>query len=217
MKKTEREHLKQDPLQQFLGNVYETIKKFKKEIYIGIGVVAAIIVIFAGVMAYQTITAKAENRTFSDAIKIKNDANLTPDQKIEKLSKLDSKSGVTASINLNIANLYLEKGDIAKAKEYLEKFSSSRIDILNSQKTILEADIMAASNNTKEAIDLLNKLLTETKNDVPKDFILIKMAKLQIKSNQKEAAKANLNRILEEFDRSAYTEEARQLLSEMDN
>lgn len=217
MKKTEREHLKQDPLQHFLGNAYETVKKFRKEIFIGIAVIAAIGIIFAGVMVYQTVTAKAENRIFSDAIKIKNDANLTPDQKIEKLSKLDSKSGVSASINLYIANLYFEKGDVAKAKEYLEKFSSSRIDIINNQKTILEADIMAASNNTKEAIDLLNKLLTESKNEVPKDFILIKMAKLQIKSNQKDAAKANLNRIIDEFDRSAYTEDARQLLSQIEN
>lgn len=217
MKKQEREHLKEDPFQLFIQNILDTLKKFKREIYIGIGVLVAVGLILAGILLFNMYTNSVENKLYSKVITIKNDDKLSVDQKIEKISKLEGKSGISASINIFLSSLYFEKGDMTKAKEVLDKAPSSSIDILNGQKSLLEADILAASQKYTEAIELLNKLFTDSNSEVSKDYILVKIAKIQIKSGQTDQAKATLNRVLDEFARSYYSFEAKQLLNELEN
>jgi predicted negative regulator of RcsB-dependent stress response len=215
MKKKEREHLKEDPFKEFIGKTYETIRSFKREIFIAMIAVIGIAVIVAAISVYNFYSARAESRMFSEVVRIKTDENLSVDQKIEKLKKMDSKGGVTASIDLYIAGFYYEKGDLGKAKEALKKYSSSGVKILNAQKTLLEADILSAENKQKEALDILNKLVSDPKSVLAKDFVLLKMAKIQIKAGQTDTAKTNLSKILDDYPQSAYGFEAKELLDEL--
>ncbi|MGE5340083.1 MAG: tetratricopeptide repeat protein [Candidatus Omnitrophota bacterium] len=217
MKKNEREHLKVDPFKQFIEKTLHLMRTYLRQIEIVAVCVVGIIVIVAGVKLYQYYSAKSENALYSKVIQIKADENLTVDQKIEKLSKLDTKGGICSSVKLFLASLYFEKGDLNKAREALDKYSSSDIKVLDDQKKLLEADILNASNKPKEALDILDKLMADPKSSVAKDFILIKMAGIQIKTGQKDTAKANLTKITENNSPSPYVSQAKDLLDQIND
>lgn len=215
MKRKEREHLKEDPFQQFITQALEILRKYKKEIFLGIAAAAVVVVILITITFIQSFSISTENKLYAQALDIKNDENLSIEQKVEQLGQLDSKSGISASIKLLLASLYFEKGDMQKSKEILDSFPTSKIKLLNDQKKLLEADILISSMKQDEALKLLNQLLNDPGSEIAKDFILLKMARVQAKTEKTETAVANLNKILDEYPQSAYNFDARNLLNEL--
>lgn len=215
MKKKEREHLKEDPFQHFIENTVETLRKYKKEISIGMGALVAIVLIVFLVVFLKSTSTSAENRLYSQAMAIQDSTSLTLDQKIERLSQLDTKSGISSDIKISLAALYFEKGDLAKAKEILEKFSGSKYKIINEKKLVMEAEILNATGKEKEALDILYKLFSDPKTEITKDFILLKMARIQVKTGQIDTATANLKKIEEDYPQSAYNQDVQTLLNEI--
>jgi hypothetical protein len=55
-------------------------------------------------------------------------------------------------------------------------------------------------------------MLSDSKCEITKDYILIKIAKIQIRTDQSEAAETNLKKLLNEYPQSYYLNEARSLL-----
>ena len=216
MKKKEREHLKEDPFQHFIQGVLETLKQFKKEILIGLGVVGVLVVVILVVLLVRAGSIAKENRIYSDALLINNNPALSVDQKIEKLSQLKSGDGVSASAKLFLASLYFEKGNIEKATETLNAVPKSSSDLIEGKKKLLHAEILNASGKTKEALDAFNQILANPKSVVPKDFLLLRMAKIQSKDGQKDTAITNLNKLVEDHPQSPYAYEARNLLNELE-
>jgi predicted negative regulator of RcsB-dependent stress response len=216
MKRKEREHLKEDPFQQFITQALEILKKYKKEIFLGIAAAAVVVVILIVITIIQSFSISTENKLYAQALDIKNDENLSIEQKVEQLGQLDSKGGISASIKLLLASLYFEKGDMQKSKEILDNFPTSKIKLLNDQKKLLEANILISSMKQDEALELLNQLLNDPKSEIAKDFILLKMARVQAKTRQTETAVANLNKILDEYPQSAYNFDAKNLLNELE-
>jgi predicted negative regulator of RcsB-dependent stress response len=217
MKRTEREHLKEDPFQQFIENAIDILRQYKKYILIGVGIIAALIVIIVAVNFFHAQSVASENLIYSDALKIKNDKELDVEQKIEKLTKLETKNGLSSSVKLFLATLHYEKGDLEASRKVLEAFSKSSIDLINEQKQLLEAEILASSNKNDEALKKLNQILADNDSELAKDYILLKMAKIQVKTNQKETAVANLNKLMEDFPQSFYSYEARTLLTQIED
>lgn len=217
MKRKEREHLKEDPFQIFIEKVINLLKKYKKEIYIGLIGAAAVIIIIVLLLFLKFSSISSENRLYSEALNIKDSAALTVDQKIEKLNQLKSKKGISSSIRLMTAALYFEKGEAGKAKEVLDKFNGSNYRLINDQKKLLEADVLSALNKKKEAADLLNRLFLDPESPVAKDFILLKMARIQARSGQTGTAITNLKKIGEDFPQSPYRRDAQTLLAQLEN
>lgn len=216
MKRKEREHLKEDPFRQFITQALETLKKYKREIFLGIAAAAAVVVILIIIAIIQSFSISTENKLYAQALNIKNDENLSIEQKVEQLGQLENKSGISASIKLLLASLYFEKGDMNKSKEILDNFPTSKIKLLNDQKKLLEADILITSMKQDEALELLNQLLNDPKSEIAQDFILLKMARIQAKTEKTETAVANLNKIIDEYPQSAYNFDARNLLNELE-
>ncbi len=217
MKRKEREHLKEDPFQIFIEKTIEMLRKYKKEIFLGFAAVVAIAVILLVVLYLQSSSVSRENRLYSEALKIQNSETLTLDQKIEKLSQMDNKKGISSSIQLSLAALYFEKGDMRKAKEVLDQFPGSKFKLINDKKKLLEAEMLNASGKGKEALDQLYKLFSDPESEIAKDFILLKMAQIQEKSEQFETATANLKKITEDYPLSPYRRDAQALLSKIEN
>jgi predicted negative regulator of RcsB-dependent stress response len=215
MKKKEREHLKEDPFQHFIENTVDTLRKYKKVISISMGALVAIVLIVFLVVFLKSTSTSAENRLYSQAMAIQDSTSLTLDQKIERLSQLDTKSGISSDIKISLAALYFEKGDMAKAKEILEKFSGSKYRIINEKKLVMEAEILNATGKEKEALDILYKIFSDPKTEITKDFILLKMARIQVKTGQIDTATANLKKIEEDYPQSAYNQDVQTLLNEI--
>lgn len=217
MKKKEREHLKEDPFQLFIENAFEFLQKFKKEIFIGVAALAGIVIIILLVAFFRSSSISTDNRLFSEAIAIQDSSTLSLDQKIEQLNRLNSKSGISADIKIDLAALYIEKGDVAKAKEILDKFSGSKIRIINDKKIELEAEILNVEGKGKEALDILYNLYSDPKSEITKDFLLLKMARIQANTGQIDTAVANLKKLSEDYPQSVYNGEAQRLLNEIES
>lgn len=212
MKKKERAHLKEDPFKIFIGKILDILEKFKREIIIGAGIVGIIVIVIILISLFKAHSATVENRLYSQGLSIKNNPDLSIDEKIEKLDQLNNKSGISAVNQLFLASLYFEKGENEKADAALKDIPEIEVKVIEDQKKILEADLLSASNKPREALDLLNKIMADSRSEIPKDFLLIKIARLQIKTDQKKAASDNLQKLLAEFSQSTYFNEARTLL-----
>jgi outer membrane protein assembly factor BamD (BamD/ComL family) len=217
MKRKEREHLKEDPFKIFIEKLIGMLRKYKKVIYMGFAAAGAIAAIVLVVLFLQSSSVSRENRLYSEALKIQNSETLSLDQKIEELSQLDNKKGISSSIKLSLAALYFEKGDMEKAKEVLDQFPSSKFKLINDKKKLLEAEMLNASGKGKEALDQLYKLFSDPKSEIAKDYILLKMARIQEKAEQFDTATANLEKITEDYPQSLYSRDAQALLSKIKN
>ncbi len=216
MKKKEKEHLKEDPFQLFIESALGFLKTYKNQIFAGVGAIALIIIIVVAVTYFRNASIDSENTLYSQAVEIQESEKLNIDQKIEKLAQLENKKGISASIKLSLAALFYQKGDMKKAQESLDQFSGSKFKLLTDKKQLLQAEIFNASGKTKEALDLLHKLFSDTKCEVAKDYILLKMSRIQVKTNERETAAANLKKLQDEYPTSMYRLDAQQLLDKIE-
>ncbi len=217
MKRKEREHLKEDPFKIFIGKVLNIVKKYRKEILIGLIGAAVIIIIVSLALFLKSTSISGENQLYSEALSIKESETLTVDRKIEKLSQLENKKGVSASITLMTAALCFEKGDVKKAKEVLDTFKGSKYKLINEQKILLEAEVLSGLDKKTEAVDLLNRVYLDPDSNIAKDFLLLKMARIQARTGQTGSAVTNLKKIGDEFPQSPYARDAGTLLSKLEN
>lgn len=215
MKKKEKEHLKEDPFINFIEKIIDFFKKFKKEILIGLAACSLIIILFVVIYIFRSHTIAQENKIYSAALNIKNSETLNPEEKIDQLEKLNNKKGISSIVQLYVASLYFENGKLKKAMKTISKFKGSDIKLINDEKKLLEAEIFAATSKEREALDILNKLVSDSKCEVSKDFILIRIAKIQIKTDQAKAAETNLKKLISDYPQSFYSNEARSLLESL--
>lgn len=217
MKRKEREHLKEDPFQVFIRKVLDILKQFKKEIYIGLGVIAAVVVVLTVMSFLRYGSVSSENRLYKEALDIRNSETLNLEQKIEKLTQLDYKRGISSSSRIVLATLHFQNGDMEKAQKELADFSGSKFKLINEKKELLDAEILAATGKGKEALDRMYALYSDAGSEISKDYLLLRMAKIQIKAGQLEPASINLKKLTEEFPQSMYSREGQTLLTEIEN
>jgi len=216
MKRKEREHLKEDPFQVFIQKVLGILQQFKKEILTGLVAVVAIILIIVVITFLKAGSVSSENKLYSEALEIQKSESLTPDQKIEQLTQLENLSGISSSISLSLAAIYFEKGDMQKAKEVLDNSTDSKFRLISDKKKLLEAEISNASGKDKEALDILFKLFSDPKAEIAKDYILLKMARIQVKAKETDTAIANLKKLTEDYPQSNYSRDAQTPLKEIE-
>ena len=212
MKRKEREHLKEDPFQIFIEKVLNLFKKYRSEIIIGLAGAAAVIIIVVLIFFLKSSSISSENKLYSEALSIKESETLTIDQKIEQLSQIEIKKGISASITLMTASLCFEKGDIKKAGEVLDTYEDSKYKLINEQKNLLEAEVLSSLGKKTEAVDLLNRVYLDPESKIAKDFVLLKLARIQASSGQTSTAVTNLRKIGDEFPQSPYAGDAKKLL-----
>jgi predicted negative regulator of RcsB-dependent stress response len=215
MKKKEKVHLKEDPFQIFIEKTIEKLRKYSRIILTSFIAIIIVIMIFLLLKYLNIGSISAENNLYSEAIKIQESKTLSLDEKINQLEQLKPRKGISSSIQLFLASLYFEKGDLIKSKEVLGNFQESDIQLINEKKTLLEAEILNASDKGTEALDQLHKMYTDPDCQITKDYLLLKMARIQIKTGQIETASINLKKITEEFPRSTYRQDAQELLTQI--
>ncbi len=212
MKRKEREHLKEDPFANFIQLVIEKFEKFRREIFIISGVLVVIVLIIIAVLLLRSGSISKDNQNFASALEIWNSTTMTSDQKIEELSSLKKDKGISSVITFYMASLYYEKEDFLKAKEVLSEYKGNN-KLLDDQKKLLDAELYIALKEVKKGLDILHQLLSDSRSEITKDFLLLRIAKINIKEGLKKSAKENLIRLMNQFPQSIYTREAQVLLS----
>jgi len=216
MKRKERAHLKEDPFQHFISTALHWVSRNRRTLITASVVVASLLVVIAAVTLVRSHSYSRENRRYSEALQIRNDSSLTAEEKIARLSELKAGRGLSAAAQLFLAGLHMEQGNIKQARELMENISSSHLEIINDQKTLLEAQILSASGQERQALDLFNQLMADSDTELAKDYVLLLMARTQFKARQLDMARQSVERLLEEFPLSAFSSQARELKTQLD-
>jgi predicted negative regulator of RcsB-dependent stress response len=213
MKRKEKEHLKADPFVHFFETALAFFKNNRRPLLAGAGIALLVAIVLLAIFFFSGLSAAGENKLYASAFAIRNDGNLSIEQKIAKLQEMKFKSGISSAGCIFIAALYYEKGDLANAEKTLQQCPDSRIPVINDQKRLLSSQLLAAAGKNREAIDLLKRMTEDKKTAVNKEVILLILAKLQTKNRLQEEADATLRRIVNEYPNTASAMEAQTLLS----
>jgi predicted negative regulator of RcsB-dependent stress response len=213
MKRKEKEHLKADPFVHFFEQALTFFKNNRSLLLVGAGITLLLVIVLLTVFFFTNLSAAGENKLYASAYSIRSDTGMSIDQKISKLQELKFKKGISSVGQLFIANLYYEKGDLPNAEKTLQQYSGSRIAIINDQKKILEAQVLAAGGKTQQALNLLNQMLADKRTQMGKELIILMLAKIQTKSLHREEAVSSLKRIISEYPNTSSANEAQTILS----
>jgi len=217
MKRKEREHLKEDPFVDFIGKIIELFNKSKKWVLLGGGVLIVIVLVIVIFIFFRSKSISNENNLYARAFSIKSSDTLSSGEKLTELKKLKPKRGISSVIDLFIASIYFEEGEMKTARQIIDESSKSKIKLVNDEKILLKAEISNSMNKHKEAIKLFNELLIDRDLEISKDFILLKVAKIQLKIGHKKLAISNLKNLTSDFPQSFYYNDAITLLGEIES
>ncbi len=217
MKRKEREHLKEDPFVDFIGKIIEVFNKSKKWVLLGGGALIVIVLVIVIFVFIRSKSISNENNLYARAFSVKSSDTLSSGEKLTELKKLKPKRGISSVIDLFIASIYFEEGEMKTARQVIDESSKSKVKLVNDEKILLKAEILNGMNKHKEAINLFNKLLTDRDLEISKDFILLKVAKIQLKMGHKKLAISNLKNLTNDFPESFYYDDAISLLGEIES
>jgi predicted negative regulator of RcsB-dependent stress response len=216
MKRKEKEHLKADPFVHFFEVTLAFFKKNRKPLLLSGGLILLVVIAILAVFLLQNLGSASENRLYAEAFRLRTSETMGADQKIAKLQEMKFKKGVSASGHLFLAALHYEKGDVAKAEAVLARMPKSRVAIVNDEKHMLYAQVLAAGGKPKEAEAVLDRMLTDKETVMGKDLVLLELAKLQVKGKRSAEAAATLKRIQSEHPNSHGAMEAQNLLATLE-
>ena len=213
MKKKEKAHLKADPFVHFFEKTFAFVKNNRRPILLGTGVVLLIVLTLLAVFLFRNLSSSGENKLYAEAFRVRRDAKMTVEQKIAGLQGMKFRNGISASGRLFLAALLYEKGDLAKAESVLLAMPRSRIALLNDEKHVLHAQVLAAGGKGTEAEAVLNRMLTDKQTVMAKEIVLLQLAKMQLKDKRNAEAAVALKRILSEYGGTPGAMEAQNLLA----
>jgi predicted negative regulator of RcsB-dependent stress response len=213
MKRKEKERLKSDPFVHFMQQALAWIKGHRRPLLIGAGAAALAAVALLAVLVFQNLSASGENRLYADVFRIQGDGKMSLAAKIAALEKLTLRRGISASGHLFLAALHYEKGDLAKAEAVLAAMPPSRVPLLNDEKSVLLARVLAAGGKGAEARAVLERLLAAKRLAMARELVLLQLAKLQGAEQRRDEAIATLKRIVAEYGETPSAVEARTLLA----
>jgi predicted negative regulator of RcsB-dependent stress response len=213
MKKKEKEHLKADPFVHFVEQAIAFLKNNRRPLLAGAAAVVLIVLILLAIFLFRNLSSSGENRLYAEAFHVSHDGKMTVEQKIARLQDMKFRNGISASGRLFLAALLYEKGDLAKAESVLLAMPKSRVALLNDEKHLLYAQVLAAKGKGAEAEAVLNRILGEKKTVMAREIILLQLAKMQIKGQRSAEAAVLLKRILSEHGNTPGAMEAQNLLA----
>jgi len=213
MKKKEKAHLKADPFVHFFEKTFAFVKNNRRPILLGAGVVLLFVLTLLAVFLFRNLSSSGENKLYAEAFRVRRDAKMTVEQKIAGLQGMKFRNGISASGRLFLAALLYEKGDLAKAESVLLAMPRSRIALLNDEKHVLHAQVLAAGGKGTEAEAVLNRMLTDKQTVMAKEIVLLQLAKMQLKDKRNAEAAVALKRILSEYGGTPGAMEAQNLLA----
>ena len=146
MKRKEKEHLKADPFVHFFEKAFAFFKNNRR--HRSWPARASRSWSSSSCWPFScssNLSSAGENKLYAEAFRIRNDADMTVDQKIAKLQEMKFRKGISAAGRLFLAALHYEKGDLAKAEAVLAgNAQQPRRHASTTKSTLLYAQVLAA-------------------------------------------------------------------------
>lgn len=213
MKKEEIERLKEDEFVSFIEKALKKAGENKKLVFWGIGALLAVVLLIVLAVYIKNQGMDRENHTLYQAVVIKNSNLLTLERKIEKLEQLRPRRGLSYIVNNYLVGLYLETGQTDQARNLLEEAPQSSHKVSNEHRQLLQAQLNRQEGEPQQALDILNRLLSDSQSRLAKDFLLLEIARIQREMDRIPPARQALTRLMEEFPQSLFRREAQEMLT----
>ncbi|MEM1183216.1 MAG: tetratricopeptide repeat protein [Acidobacteriota bacterium] len=223
-----KQDIREDEVQSFLITAIERFQE-NRSTYVGIAVALVLgSLAVIGLMAFLRSQKDKASEDLAQAIRVygaeisedakpddlMNPSFATEDEKRARAEEVigDVGGGVAGDVaSLYQAQLALEAGDKAKAREIWEKFLRSYSDhalAVSVRVNLIRLD--REEDKAQEVADRLQQELDGANATLPEDLLIFELAKTRQELGQTEEAADLFQRILDEYPTSAFASEARQ-------
>ncbi len=207
MKRTERHHLKENIVRTGLDSVAHFVKNWQKELYIGAGVLAIAVLVFAALFALRSRQMGVQSRMAGEILKIAGELDTNP-EKLPELEKLAGKGRFARLGTIELAKYWLGKGEFAKADSSLETFPRAPKDLLYYQAENLKARAATLKKDYDKAIAIYRKIEADNPAAYPLDAALFHLAEAYELKGDVGAARDIYQKLQAEYTQSYYGYEA---------
>ena len=215
MKRIKRKQLKGDEFVSTVNKIVRFVKERTKELVALVVLIAALLLIFAGLKFVTGENRKKESRLLTQILNLHADLNNNPGN-VAQLEELAGDGKFSRLAYLLLATYYVENGDRDKAQGYLEKMPESRKDTIYYQAQDLLAQIHFKRKNYDKAIEIYKKIEDENPKDHSMDVILFHRAEVHEEKGEFEEALALYKKVQEEFSQTFYGFDAGQKIRKLE-
>jgi predicted negative regulator of RcsB-dependent stress response len=207
MKRVERHQLKEDEFVSGMTRFLDLAKTWQREIFIGLGVLAFLALVFLGITLLKGRAIRAESRVLGEIIALRTDLEKKPEN-VSRLEKLAGPGKYARMAYIDLATYWLEKGDLDKAEKSAAAVKGSPRDFVAYEAQDLLAQILVRKKDFTRALEIYARLEKEKPSAYPLDAILYHKAQaLELKGDAKEALAA-YKKLQEEYNQTYYGYEA---------
>lgn len=215
MKRVMRKRLKEDEFVSTITKIFDFAKKRMRELMIGAGAVAIILLAFLVSNFIKSQSVKKDSRLLAEIIEISSQLKDNP-ERVADLEALAGNGKFSRVAYLKLASYWIEQGDPEKAKTYLEKMPENRKDITYYQGKDMLAQVYIQDKDFDKAIAIYRSIEEEEKKDYAMDAVLFHLAEAYEGKGELDLALDLFKRVRDEYSQSFYGMDASQKVSELE-
>lgn len=215
MKRKFKRQLKEDEFVSTVTKVVDFAKKRTRELIALAAVVLIAVLVFVGVRFIKAQSVKKESRLLSDIIALHEELAEKPEN-VAKLEELAGKGKFSRVAYLYLASHWVEKGDLDKAQETLQKATGGEKDLFYFQAQDLQAQIHIKRKEYDQAIEIYKKIEEESPDQYTLDAILFRQAEALEQKGETEEALALYRKVQEDFPQTFFGYDASQKVRKLE-
>lgn len=215
MKRKFKRRLKEDEFVSTITKVVDFAKKRIREL-VALGVVVVIVIlVFVGIRLIRAQSVKKESRLLSDIISLHEELGEKPEN-VAKLEELAGKGKFSRVAYLLLASHWVERGDLSRAEETLQKVAEGEKDIFYFQAQDMQAQIHMRREEFDKAIEIYKKIEEESPDQYTLDAVLFHQAEAFEKKGETEKALTLYKKVQEDFPQTFFGYDASQKVSKLE-
>jgi len=203
MKKDVKKQLKGDEFVSTVTKIFHFIETRTHEIIIGLCVLAFIALLFVGLRFIQAQNLKRQSQVLGQMLELRSTLSAKPEN-LAQLEQLQGKGKYSRLPFVLLSTYWIEKGDLAKAKDLLAKVGSSPRDFTYYQAQDLLGKVNTLSKNFDQAIAVYEKLEKDKAEGYSLDVVLFHKAEALEGKGDTQGALAIYKKLQQDYPQSYY-------------
>lgn len=203
MKKDVKKQLKGDEFVSTIGKIVHFFETQTKEIIIGLCVLALIAVLFVGLRLLQAQSLKSQSGSLGQMLDLRSTLSTQPGN-LAKLEQLEGRGKYGRLAYVLVSSYWVDKGDLAKARELLSKVGPAPRDFVYFQAEDLLGRVDTLEKKYDDAIAVYAKLEKEKPEDYSLEVILFHKAEALEAKGDKAAALEAYKKLQQDYPQSYF-------------
>ncbi len=215
MKKDVKKQLKEDEFVSTMTKIMHFVETRTHEIIIGLCVLGFVALLFVGLRFIQAQNVKRASESLGQMLELRSTVAAKPEN-LAKLEALQGKGKYGRVAYVLLGSYWIEKGDLAKAKDLLAKVGSSPKDYTYYQAQDLLGKVNTLSREYDQAVAVYEKLEKDKSEVYPLDIILFHKAEALEGKNDTSGALAVYKKLQEDYPQSYFGYDAAQRVRKLE-